>query len=417
MKLQKPKPGTQSQGPSLDKALRRNDVAIAAGARPPGELFDEVSDTIMRFMIMDKHQADAATLWIIATYLSKSFDTFPISLISAPERACGKSLLLTIFEKFVFSPLQCANISNAALFRTLDNQSPTLLIDEADTFVDGKPDLHGILNAGYARDGCVIRVEQVGDQFMERAFSVYGPKLLAGIALERHLPEATMSRGIVFTLRRKLKGEQVDRLRLADPDLFKRLRSDILRFAKDHNEMLKSGYPNMPDALSDRSQDNWEPLFAIAKCAGGGWIERVNQAAVAMSTAAESNQSTSNNVLADIRGVLEGYGRPTITSADLLSRLTLDPDMGWDAYNRGNPLTPRQLAKHLGVYGIKPKTVRMSATSTPKGYELAAFDDAFSRYLTPLQDSLAEADQAADPTGVAGVQITDAVQPDPDPGV
>lgn len=35
----------------------------------------------------------------------------------------------------------------------------------------------------------------------------------------------------------------------------------------------------------------------------------------------------------------------------------------------------------MAAYGIKPKTVRMSATNTPKGYEVRDFQDAFARYL------------------------------------
>jgi hypothetical protein len=41
------------------------------------------------------------------------------------------------------------------------------------------------------------------------------------------------------------------------------------------------------------------------------------------------------------------------------------------------------------VYGIRPKTVRQPKTplephgSTPKGYEVADFSDAFARYLKP----------------------------------
>lgn len=54
--------------------------------------------------------------------------------------------------------------------------------------------------------------------------------------------------------------------------------------------------------------------------------------------------------------------------------------MSWATHNRGKPITPRQLAKLLSGYGIKPKTVRFG-NSTPKGYERSQFDDAFARYL------------------------------------
>ena len=72
----------------------------------------------------------------------------------------------------------------------------------------------------------------------------------------------------------------------------------------------------------------------------------------------------------------------SIRTVDLLDKLTADADKGWATYNRGKPMTPRQLAKQLATYGIKPKTVRQGKKDTPKGYEVAQFEDAFRRYLT-----------------------------------
>jgi len=52
------------------------------------------------------------------------------------------------------------------------------------------------------------------------------------------------------------------------------------------------------------------------------------------------------------------------------------------------------LATMLGGYGIKPKTVRLGAFETPKGYDRDQFKDAFSRYLTTQHNALPEAVQA-----------------------
>jgi hypothetical protein len=71
--------------------------------------------------------------------------------------------------------------------------------------------------------------------------------------------------------------------------------------------------------------------------------------------------------------------------------------MEWATYNRGRALTPRQLAKQLDIYGIKPKTVRQSDNKTPKGYEKAQFEDAFTRYLKPTTTPSAPAVAAHSP--------------------
>ena len=65
---------------------------------------------------------------------------------------------------------------------------PTLFIDEADTFFRDNPELHGLVNAGHARTGFVLRAEVAGDSFEPRMFAVYSAKSIAGIAMERHLP-------------------------------------------------------------------------------------------------------------------------------------------------------------------------------------------------------------------------------------
>jgi hypothetical protein len=66
----------------------------------------------------------------------------------------------------------------------------------------------------------------------------------------------------------------------------------------------------------------------------------------------------------------------------LLSGLIADPEAPWATYNRGKPLTPRQLSRLLEPYGIHSKTVRFGPHDTPKGFELTQFQDAFSRYLS-----------------------------------
>ena len=209
-------------------------------------------------------------------------------------------------------------------------------------------------------------------------FSVYCPKSIAGIALVKHLPDSTMSRGIVFNMRRKLRHETVERLRHADPSMFPTIASKLVRFAGDYAEQVCTFRPVLPDELSDRAQDNWEPLLAIATCAGPAWVARATAAALKLS--GEMAASTGNELLADIQKVLAGLKTARIRSVDLIDALCADAEAAWATYNNGRPLTPRQLSQQLSVYGISPKTVR-HGRETPKGYEAAQFEDAFARYL------------------------------------
>lgn len=346
----------------------------------PAFLLNEMSAVIESFVVLDQNQADAAALWVVHTYLTAEADTSPLAIINAPEKACAKTLFQTVLGRMAYRPLPASNASLSALFRAVESWKPTLLIDEADTFFRDNAELHGMVNAGYKRGGFVLRSESSGDSFEPRMFSVYGAKSIAGIALEKHLPDSTMSRGIVFNLRRKLPHETVERLRYADAAVFERIASQLTRFAEDYSQQVRVARPVLPEALSDREQDNWEPLLAIASCAGAEWVERATKAALALSNTVETSVSTGNELLADIQSVFEEKGTFKVSTVDLIDALVAVEENAWATYNRGRPLSPRQLAKQLSAYGIQPKTVRM-AHGTPKGYDADQFTDAFARYL------------------------------------
>jgi sulfur transfer protein SufE len=349
----------------------------------PAFVLNEMAAAIRRHIIMDDEQLDAVTLWVAFTWFIGDVEVAPLLIITAPEKACGKSQLLNLVGQFASRPLSAANSTPSFLFRAISAWGPTLLIDEADTFIRSNDDIKGLVNAGHTRANAFVgRTVAVGDTHEPRLFDVWGDKAFAGISLERHLPDATMSRGIVVTLRRKMAHETAERLRHANKADFQALASRLARFAEDYSEQVRAARPVLPEKLSDREQDNWEPLFAIAGCAGEEWLARAEKAALKLSEVANSHVSSGNELLADIQEIFDEKKTVKICTADLISALILDDDKAWATYNRGKPLTPRQLAKQLSAYGIQPKTVRMKY-GTPKGYDADQFADAFARYLKP----------------------------------
>lgn len=374
----------KSPSPFQRPASNTSNVPPIADGSEAEALLDDIVRTICTYVVMDEEQATAAALWIAMTHFIDVIEVAPLALITAPEKACGKSQLLTIFGYLVANSMSAANSSTSFIFRIIEQSRPTLLIDEADTFLKENGELKGIINAGHTRNQAFVgRTESKrnGD-YEPKLFNVWCAKAFAGIALEKHLPPATISRSIVITLRRKLPHESVSRLRHAARTSFVDLASRLKQFGKNFAERIKNARPELPDALNDRAQDNWEPLFAIAQCASPEWLARATAAALKLSKSDNGGSGASNELLEDIQEVFEAKGTSKISSADLIEALTSDPDRAWASYNRGRPLTPRQLATMLGGYGIKPKTVRLGAYSTPKGYDLAQFADAFSRYLT-----------------------------------
>lgn len=282
----------------------------------PDDLLDTIAATIQRFIVAELETVTAAALWIASTWFIDVAQVAPLAIITAPEKRCGKSQLLTLIGKLSRRPMPASSISPAALFRSIDAWQPTLLIDETDALLKDNEELRGLLNAGHTRDSAyVIRV--VGDDFTPTKFSVWGCKALSGIG---HIADTLMDRAVILELRRKLPHETVDRLRYAEPGLFDGLSAKLARFTLDYSESVRLARPHLPEALNDRAQDNWEPLLAIADVAGGHWPEIARHAALHISSKNDegATQSTGVELLIDIAEVFDHTRRERITTTDLI---------------------------------------------------------------------------------------------------
>src|SRR5262245_21905590 len=105
-----------------------------------------------------------------------------------------------------------------------------------------------------------------GEDNEPRQFSVWAPK---SVALIGKLPATLEDRSILVRMRRKSKGEKVERLRLER--LFVELRpwrEKALRWAGENAAALRQADPTVPDGSSDRWVDNWRTVMAIAEAAG-----------------------------------------------------------------------------------------------------------------------------------------------------
>jgi len=345
-------------------------------------LLADLTRIVHRFIICDEATAHGSALWITMTWLMDSVDVAPIAAITAPEKRCGKSQLLFLMGRLSSRPLTASNITPAALFRAIELWRPTLLIDEADAFMRENEELRGLLNCGHTRDSAYV-VRTVGDDHTPKQFFVYGAKAIAGIG---HLADTLMDRSIALELRRKLPHEQVDKLRQAEPGMFERLCAKLARWADDNAEAVRSARPALPAALHDRAADNWEPLLQIAEVAGGAWPDLAKRAALKLSGDPEQSQSTGADLLADIQEVFDSKRVQRISMTDLLDALLADEEKQWATWRGGKPMTPRNLSKKLGEYGIRSKAMR-DGYHVSKGFDRDQFLDAFTRYLSSPADT------------------------------
>ena len=375
----------------------------------PAKLLDEITATIQRFIVLDKYQAQTAALWISACWFIDVIDCAPLALINAPERACGKTQLLTVMANLAPKAAQASGISPSVLFRMIEAYQPTLFIDEIETVLKDNEDLRGLINAGHTRDSAYVwRSVAKGDDFEPKRFTVWGMKAVAGINAIK-IAETVTSRSIVFELRRKTSSETVERLRRAEPRLFETIASKLARFAEDFSNKLSQARPDLPDALGDREQDNFEPLLQVAFVAGGHWPATALNAALTLSGATHTHISTASELLADIQEIFEAKSLLKISTNDLITALCEDTEKSWVTYNRGKQLTPRQLSNKLKDYGIASKTIRINGYETAKGFECEQFNDAFERYLKDPLNFQSQSNNSLEANDHGLLSVTDSV--------
>jgi len=340
-----------------------------------GQVLDEIQETIRRFIVCDIETAAAAVLWIVFTWFIDYVQVAPIAAIVSPLPRCGKTQFLDVLSRLSCRPLVASNISPAAVFRVIEAHSPTLLIDEADTFLKENEPMRGVLNSGHTRQSAfVIRTD--GDPSVISKFSTWSAKAIASIG---HLSGTIMDRSIELPLRRKLPTENVQRLRHADPAQFSTLVRKLARLAEDMGSALAQARPDLPPELNDRAQDNWEPLLAIADLAGGHWPQKARVAALKLSGADHEAVAPPTELLADIR---DAFGpKDKISTADLLAALVRDEPGLWGRSAGGRPMSASQLATRLKEFGIRSQDIKFPGNTTLKGYRLNQFQDAFDRYL------------------------------------
>jgi putative DNA primase/helicase len=346
----------------------------------PAILLSDMVNLIRQFIILDTEQATASALWVAHTWFIDVVQVAPLLVITAPEMACGKSQLRDLLSRIVMRPLSTNNMKAATLFRIAEKWHPSLMLDEVDLMLKSDDEIINLVNAGHHRGASQVW-RLVGDNHEPKSFDVWGAKCFAGIALEKIFPASTLSRAIIIKLRRKLSHESVSRLRHADGDIFISIAEKLARFAVDYAHQVKQARPVLPEELSDRDQDNWECLLAIASCAGAEWLARATAAALKLSGAAEKTVSMGNELLADIQHIFETKRVDKISTADLIAALCADEEAAWATWNRGKQLSPRQLSRQLAGYSIASKNIRLGY-GISKGFELTQFSDAFMRYLT-----------------------------------
>jgi hypothetical protein len=365
------------------------------------EVLEETAQRFAHYVVLPDGAADMLALWCAHAHCFKCFLCSPRLNATSAEKQSGKTTLRDVIALFVARPVLTEHMTTAVLFRLVDAQAPTILADEADSWLPKNEELRGLLNAGHRRGGKVLRCE--GDNNEVREFDAYAPAMLSGIG---NLPGTLHDRSIVVRLKRAKRGEIPARFDPRHVEVETALCRKLARWTADNLTQLNACDPQLPGTAFNRLADNWRPLFAIAEVAGGDWPKRCADALAKLtSCATDEVESLRVMLLADIREIFAGTWPPLPKgispspverkfSRELIEMLSEMRERPWPEVCNGKPITERWLARNLGVFGIRPKLLRIGDDNRPaRGYDKTDFEDAYMRYLpergfpsvTPLQ--------------------------------
>ncbi|HZO85419.1 MAG TPA: DUF3631 domain-containing protein [Verrucomicrobiae bacterium] len=368
----------------------------------PVALLDSLRSLLTRYVVLPDMAAEALALWVVHTYAFQLRQVTTYIGVVSPEKRCGKTTLLELLGLLANRSLTAANISPSALFRVIQETSPTLLIDEADTFLQGRDELAGILNAGYRKGNAYVvrlsdsrtrrsmdhREPEFGEWTQDYAddfaqYSCWCPKVMAAIG---RLPDTLADRCIVIAMQRKMPAEKCERMRHLNATEY---RMRCAEFVAAHSDAIANAQPDIPPTLNDRAADIWEPLLAIADLAGGEWPELARQAALKLS-GADEDITILGYFLADLRAWMLHEKVDRMLSRDIVAAFNPCHSRPWEDLRRGREINEYWLGHKMRELGIRSRSMRVGDVNA-KGYTLEDIEGACRRYLPSKAEASAKA--------------------------
>jgi putative DNA primase/helicase len=310
-------------------------------------LLEAISSAIGGYVVMPEHAHYVCALWVVHTYMLDQLMISPRLAVRSPTKQCGKSTLLDVLRCLVLRPLRASNLTASVAFRVIERRQPTLLVDEADTFLFKDETLRGVLD-GNRRGEQVLR--NVSDEHEPRAFSTF---CAAAIAVIGQLPGTLTDRSVAIDLKRRLPSEPIERFRFDRVAHLDQLARQIARWVNDNGARIGQLDPELPPSIYNRTADNWLPLLALADVAGGAWPDRARTAMLqAYAGAAGDDTSRIELLLGDVRDIFDTLESDRLSSAALIEHLVEIMPRPWAEYGKsGKPITQNKLARLLQPLG------------------------------------------------------------------
>lgn len=275
----------------LNEIQRRNDIIENSPEtvlwRIPDDWWDgetpkNIEETLRYYIRLgDDCEYTIVASWILGTFLFPLFTAYPYIIIRG-EKGSGKGTLLNILQRSCWNSTdEIITPSPSYLFRMIEDQRPTLLVDEYHRMLRGEmgKEVSSIFEAGNRRGGTVPRMEKNGDELKPVKFKVYCPK-----AIVTRSPVEAEDKGITITIP-KIYDDQIYSKRsieVQDDPILEKAREDIMKWAITHDEEVYGVYKSLKPirGLGGRYFMVWAPILSIAAVAFPDKYEDIKEYAI-----------------------------------------------------------------------------------------------------------------------------------------
>ena len=115
-------------------------------------MLSDIAAFVRRHVWIDERSADALALWAVMTWIHERLEISTFANLTSATKRCGKSLLVEVLHELVYRPVPFSGqVTAAVLFRMVEAHAPTLMLDEADTYIREDETLRGVVNGSQRR--------------------------------------------------------------------------------------------------------------------------------------------------------------------------------------------------------------------------------------------------------------------------
>lgn len=333
----------------MEEDIEENDNAEKTEHERLLEMFEVIRKNYLRNVeFVEREAYDFFPCWIIGTYIFKEFESYPYVYLHAPKRS-GKTKTLTLTSRLARNSLFAVNISQASIYRVIEEREPTLFIDEADYLSrEEKAEMGKILNSGYKKGAVVVRCEPKKNDFEIREWEVYCPKMVASV---RELKDQFIDRCITIPLLRSRNKEIANSIIKENVDdegiKWEVWRTAIGRYAEKNKKAILENFDKIDsddrmEEIIGRDRELWLPILAIGKTLSQEiYVNLINLALGKVARTREQEKETLENALIEELLIMVKEDS-WIMSRDIHSNMKLKPEWEWL-----NPRTTGKVLKRL----------------------------------------------------------------------